>query len=61
MLVITRRIGQAFLVGENVRIVLMDVKGVQARIAIEAPRNVPVVREELIGRHGAGSMRTNDT
>jgi carbon storage regulator len=48
MLVLTRREGEAVQVGEAIRIVLVRIQGGQARLAIEAPREVPIWREELV-------------
>lgn len=47
MLVITRRIGEEIRVGDNVRIVLVDIRGSQVRIGVDAPREVPIEREEV--------------
>lgn len=47
MLIFTRRPGDAFYVGPHVKVVLLGVKGNQARIGIEAPKDVEVHREEI--------------
>ena len=47
MLILTRRINEAIRVGEDMRIVLIQVKGRQARIGIECPSHVRVRREEV--------------
>lgn len=49
-LVITRRAGQAFYVGDDVRITILTCGGGQARVSIEAPRDVIIAREEVKGR-----------
>lgn len=48
MLILRRRPGESLLIGENVKVTVMDVCDGGARIAIEAPREVPVVRTELL-------------
>ena len=48
MLVINRRVGERIFVAPNVWIVLVDVRGVSARIGIEAPYEVRVKREEHV-------------
>lgn len=48
MLVINRRVGERIFVAPNVWIVLVDVRGVSARIGIEAPYETRVKREEHV-------------
>jgi len=47
MLVLTRRVGENMLVGDDVTITILGVKGNQIRIGIVAPKNVAVHREEV--------------
>ena len=47
MLVLTRRLGEAITIGDNIKIVVVDLDGMQVKIGIEAPRDVEVYREEL--------------
>ena len=47
MLVLTRRIGEKIIIGDNVTISALGVKGNQVRIGIEAPPDVKVNREEI--------------
>ena len=47
MLILTRKQNEAIRLGEDVRIVLVQVKGSQVRIGIECPSHVRVFREEL--------------
>lgn len=48
MLIFTRRPGETFLIGDNVTVTVLSVKGQEVRIGINAPRDVPIVREELL-------------
>jgi carbon storage regulator len=48
MLVLTRRISEKFIVGNNVVITVLKVDGNQVRIGIEAPREISVIRSELV-------------
>ena len=50
MLVLTRQTNERILIGEDIVIEVREVRGNQVRIGIEAPKDVPVVREELLGR-----------
>jgi carbon storage regulator len=45
-LVITRRSGQSFQIGDDVTVTLVETKGQQARIAIEAPPDVRILRDD---------------
>lgn len=47
MLILTRKINEAIRLGEDIRIVLVQIKGGQVRLGIECPPNVRVLREEL--------------
>jgi len=47
VLVLTRRVGERMMIGDEVTVTILDIKGKQARIGIEAPRDVAVHREEI--------------
>ena len=47
MLILTRRVGETLMVGDDVTITVLGVKGNQVRIGINAPKEVPVHREEI--------------
>lgn len=47
MLVLTRRLGEAITIGENIRIVVVDISGHQVKLGIDAPKDVEIYREEL--------------
>jgi carbon storage regulator len=47
MLVLTRRVGESILIGEDVEITLVRVDGEQVRIGVSAPRDILVQRKEL--------------
>jgi carbon storage regulator len=50
MLILTRRVGESVLIGEDVTITVLRVKGNQVRLGVTAPRTVSVQREEISGR-----------
>ena len=47
MLILTRRVGEALMVGDETKIVVLGVKGSQIRLGINAPKNIVVHREEI--------------
>ena len=50
MLILTRRIGEAINIGDNISVRVLDVHGSQARIGIKAPKEVAMHREEVFYR-----------
>jgi len=59
MLILTRRVGEALVVGTEVTVTVMAVKGNQVRIGINAPKDVEVHREEVYDRVQAGKAGTS--
>jgi carbon storage regulator len=50
MLILTRRIGESVKIGDDVTLTILGVKGNQVRLGVQAPREVPVHREEIYKR-----------
>jgi carbon storage regulator len=50
MLILTRRIGETLVIGTDITVTVLAVKGNQVRIGVDAPINVPVDREEIYQR-----------
>ena len=50
MLILTRRVGESLMIGDDVTITVLGVKGNQVRIGIDAPKDVAVHREEIFNR-----------
>lgn len=53
MLILTRKLRESIIIGDHrVRITVVEIKGKQVKLAIEAPREVVVMREELLFEKG---------
>ena len=50
MLILTRRVGETVVIGDNVTVTVLGVKGNQVRLGVNAPREVAVHREEIFER-----------
>ncbi len=50
MLILTRRVGESLMIGDNVNVTVLGVKGNQVRIGVDAPKDVAVHREEIYQR-----------
>ncbi|MBV1951926.1 MAG: carbon storage regulator CsrA [Cycloclasticus sp.] len=50
MLILTRKVGESLVIGDDVSIVVLGVKGNQVRIGVDAPKSVSVHREEIYNK-----------
>lgn len=57
MLILTRRSGEGLRIGEDIKVVILEVKGNQVRIGIDAPQEIQVHREEVYERIKAENIK----
>jgi carbon storage regulator len=65
MLVLTRKVQQSIIIGDNVEVVVLEVRGEQVRIGIKAPKDVAVHRKEVYDQileenKGAADVKPED-
>ena len=61
MLILTRRVGESLMVGDNVTVTVLGVKGNQVRIGVNAPKDVAVHREEIYTRIHEGDASSRES
>ncbi len=57
MLVLNRKSSQSIMIGEDIEVVILEVKGDNVKIGVNAPRNVKVFRQELLAEVKAENQR----
>ena len=57
MLILTRKVGEAIILDDDIKITVSDIQGNHIKLAIDAPKEVKVYREEIVKRMQAEAKR----
>lgn len=57
MLVLARKVGQSIVINDNIELLVIEVRGDQVRLGIEAPKSIPVHRKELLEQIRAQNLQ----
>lgn len=57
MLVLARKVGQSIIINDNIELMVIEVRGDQVRLGIQAPKSIPVHRKELLEQIRAENLR----
>lgn len=60
MLILTRKVGESVLIGDNISITVLSVRGNQVKLGVQAPKKVSVYREEIYQRIKQTQDESND-
>lgn len=60
MLILTRKIGESLLIGDDVEITVLSIRGSQVKLGVKAPKEISVHREEIYQRIKALAEQQND-
>jgi carbon storage regulator len=57
MLVLARKVGQSIIINDNIELLVIEVRGDQVRLGIDAPKSIPVHRKELLEQIRAENVK----
>jgi len=60
MLILTRKLGERIRIGDDINITLLEIKGSQVKLGIEAPRNISIHRQEIYEKIRLENLESSD-
>ncbi|MBW2345420.1 MAG: carbon storage regulator CsrA [Deltaproteobacteria bacterium] len=60
MLILTRKLGERITIGDDIVITLLEIKGAQVKMGIEAPRSISIHRQEIYERIRAENLESSN-
>ena len=60
MLILTRKLGEKINIGDDITVTLIEIKGAQVKLGIEAPKNVEIHRQEIYERIREENLSSSD-
>ena len=60
MLILTRKLGEKINIGDDITVTLVEIKGTQVKLGIEAPKNVEIHRQEIYERIREENLNSSD-
>jgi len=60
MLILTRKLGERIAIGDDVTITLLEIKGSQVKLGIEAPKSISIHRQEIYERIREENLRSSE-
>ena len=61
MLILTRKLGESIAIGDQIKVTLIDIQGRQVKIGVNAPRDVPIHRQEVYEKIQLENLRASRT
>ena len=59
MLILTRKLGESIAIGDQIKVTLIDIQGKQVKIGVNAPKDVPIHRQEIYERIVGENLRAS--
>jgi len=61
MLILTRKLGESIAIGDGIKVTLLEVRGKEVKIGVQAPRDVPIHRQEIYEKIQQENLRAAGT